>query len=104
MKRNRWMVLPALALAVVIHGGSANVARAQEIQDASTTVALESTSAALEPTSGDEIERWWGAAGAAMCGMEFRLVRVAPAIGMNPYVMAAGIGGCVLAIMDIATT
>jgi hypothetical protein len=51
-----------------------------------------------------EAERWWGAAGAVLCGAEVRLVRVAPTIGMNPYVMAAGIGGCVLAMLDVMTT
>lgn len=52
----------------------------------------------------DEIERWWGAVGAAICGAEIRLIRLAPAIGMNPYVMAAGIGGCLLAVIDIVTS
>jgi hypothetical protein len=51
-----------------------------------------------------EIERWWGAAGAVICGAELRLIRVAPAIGMNPYVLAAGIAGCTLAALDIFTT
>jgi hypothetical protein len=27
-----------------------------------------------------------------------------PEIGFNPYVMAAGIGGCILAAMDVMTT
>jgi hypothetical protein len=51
-----------------------------------------------------EIDRWWGAAGAVICGAELRLIRVAPAIGMNPYVLAAGIAGCTLAALDIFTT
>ena len=55
-----------------------------------------------EPT--DEIERWWGVLGAAMCGGEIRLILRAPAIGMNPYVLAAGIAGCSLAALDILTT
>ena len=52
----------------------------------------------------DEIARWWGAVGAVLCGAEIRLIRLAPAIGMNPYVLAAGIGGCLLAALDIVTS
>ena len=52
----------------------------------------------------DEIERWWGVLGAALCGAEIRLIRFAPAIGMNPYALAAGISGCLLATLDIMTT
>ncbi len=54
--------------------------------------------------SGEEIERWWGALGAVVCGAEIRLVRVAPAIGTNPYMLAAGIGGCLLAGLDVLTS
>jgi hypothetical protein len=50
-----------------------------------------------------EEERWWGVVGAAMWGGEMYLIRSAPAIGMNPYVLAAGIGGCLLAFLDAAT-
>jgi hypothetical protein len=53
-----------------------------------------------DTASPDEIDRWWGAAGAVLCGAEIRLIRVAPEIGMNPYVLAAGIGGCLLALLD----
>jgi hypothetical protein len=51
-----------------------------------------------------EIERWWGAAGAVLCGAEIALIRNVPAIGMNPYALAAGIAGCSLALLDIVTT
>ena len=54
--------------------------------------------------SGDEIERWWGVGGAILCAAEIRLIRYAPAIGMNPYAIAAGLGGCLLAALDILTT
>ena len=57
-----------------------------------------------EGGTGEEIERWWGVVGAAMCGAEIRIVRVAPAIGMNPYMIAAGVGGCLLAGLDVLTT
>lgn len=53
---------------------------------------------------GGEIERWWGALGAVLCGAEIALIRNAPAIGMNPYALAAGIGGCLLAGLDVLTT
>jgi hypothetical protein len=49
-------------------------------------------------------ERWWGVAGGVMCGFELRLIRTAPEIGMNPYVMAAGLGGCLLGLLDVMTT
>lgn len=50
------------------------------------------------------VERWWGVAGAVICGAEIRLIRVAPAIGLNPYVLAAGIGGCLLGALDVLTS
>lgn len=53
---------------------------------------------------GAEVERWWGVAGAVICGAEIRIIRVAPAIGMNPYMIAAGVAGCLLAGLDILTT
>jgi hypothetical protein len=53
---------------------------------------------------GDEINRWWGAAGAVICATEIRIIRVAPALGMNPYLIAAGLAGCLLAAMDIMST
>lgn len=98
MKRSRWMVW--LALVLVMAGLVVPVSReagADELGDASVLASQETLSA-------EELDRWWGAVGAAMCGLEFRLVNTAPAIGMNPYVMAAGIGGCLLAVLDIATT
>jgi len=50
------------------------------------------------------IQRWWGAAGAVLCGAGIALVRYSPAIGMNPYVLAAGLSGCLLAALDIWAT
>ena len=49
-------------------------------------------------------DRWWGAAGAVLCGAEIALIRWAPALGSNPYAIAAGLGGCLLAALDIWTT
>jgi hypothetical protein len=58
-----------------------------------------------EAGAGDpEIDRWWGAAGAVLCGGGIALIRYAPAIGMNPYVLAAGLSGCLLAALDVWTT
>ena len=51
-----------------------------------------------------ETNRWWGAAGAVICAAEIRIIRVAPAIGMNPYLIGAGLGGCLLAAIDILST
>jgi len=60
--------------------------------------------AITEGVPGDDIQRWWGVAGAILCGVEIRLVIRVPAIGMNPYAIAAGIAGCALAALDIFTT
>lgn len=57
---------------------------------------------AVEPSAG--IERWWGVAGAALCAFEIRLVVRVPVIGMNPYAIAAGLAGCLLAAVDILST
>jgi len=53
---------------------------------------------------GGETQRWWGVAGAVVCGIEIRLVIRVPAIGMNPYALAAGLAGCSLALLDVLTT
>jgi hypothetical protein len=93
MKRKTWVVvLLALILALGFQTESRE-ARAQELDDGAVMVNLDTASP-------DEIDRWWGAAGAVLCGAEIRLIRVAPEIGMNPYVLAAGIGGCLLALLD----
>jgi hypothetical protein len=47
-------------------------------------------------------EKWWGALGAAMCGAGFGLIRYYPPVGMHPAILAATIGGCLLALLDIA--
>ena len=53
---------------------------------------------------GDDIQRWWRVAGAVLCGFEIRLIIRAPAIGLNPYALAAGVAGCSLAALDVLTT
>jgi hypothetical protein len=48
-------------------------------------------------------DRAIGVIGAAICGGEGWLIRVNPLLGMNPYVLAAGIGGCLLLGLDMIT-
>lgn len=66
-----------------------------------------STAAGLEagPSGADEVEpeKWWGALGAAMCGAGVGLIRYYPAVGMHPAILAVTIGGCLLALLDIAS-
>jgi hypothetical protein len=50
-----------------------------------------------------EPERAIGVFGAALCGAEGWLLKTNPVLGMNPYVLAAGIGGCLLMLMDMTT-
>jgi hypothetical protein len=69
-----------------------------------TTVADEARWEEAPGEPGDQTERWWGVAGAALCGAEIRLILRAPAIGMNPYLLAAGIAGCTLAAIDVMST
>ena len=56
------------------------------------------------PETGGDADRWWGVAGAALCGLEIRLAIRVPAVGLNPYAIAAGIAGCTLAALDVLTT
>ena len=65
-----------------------------------TEAAWEGSGDGRDPT----IERWWGAAGAVLCGAEIALIRYAPALGTNPYAIAAGLSGCILAALDVWTT
>ncbi len=80
----------------------ASTVRAQVATDGGVAPVAVGDSQAVDPPA--EVERWWGTAGAILCGTEIRLVRVVPAIGFNPYVIAAGLGGCILAAMDVLTT
>ena len=61
---------------------------------------------ATEPLGADppaEADRWWGVLGGALCAFETRYAWKVPAIGMNPYMIAAGLGGCILALMDVCS-
>jgi hypothetical protein len=89
----RWLTAALCALALVT--SSPRGASAEEF-DPGATFAGET-----QPLVAD---RWWGAAGAMLCGGWGALVRYQPAIGMNPYVIAAGLGGCLLAVLDVMTT
>ena len=75
----------------------ASTARAQFPSDDAPT-ALSCSAPSDDPGDPD---RWWGAAGAALCGLELRLMMRVPAIGFNPYAIAAGLSGCLLAALDI---
>lgn len=88
----------ALALVVALTAILTPVPPAARAQMATEAVGAEAGAA------GGEIERWWGAVGAVICGAEIRLITRAPAIGMNPYALAAGLAGCGLAMLDIVTT
>ena len=94
----------AVILASAAWIGFAPLAPATHAQDAGGDAAAPALIEVqvLEPTVGEE--RWWGAAGAILCAAEVRLIRVVPAIGLNPYVLAAGLGGCLLAAMDMISS
>jgi hypothetical protein len=89
MKITRWVARLA-TLMLVASCGLAPIARAQ-------------TEVGAEPPPTDGTDRWWGVAGAALCGGELWLIRTNPVVGMNPYALAAGIGGCLLAALDVTT-
>lgn len=44
-----------------------------------------------------------GVVGAIVCGGGSWLIRTNPALGMNPYVLAATIAGCLLMLLDCMT-
>lgn len=106
MERHGWMIgagrasMVVMMLLAAVAAPLARVALAQSPQPAFEAVVEDGAS---DPPM-DEIERWWGVVGAAICGGEIRLILRAPAIGMNPYALAAGIAGCSLAALDIFTT
>jgi len=81
-----WVGLCAL-LAI---GPASAIADEVPVQDAETIAAP------------SELERWWGAVGAMICGGGIRLAIYNPVLGMNPYVIAGTLSGCLLAAIDIA--
>lgn len=83
-------VIVGLSLLVCVAGVTTRVAPAQSAEATATTA----------QSGGSDEEKWWGALGAVMCGGGIYLVRSNPAIGMNPYVLAATIGGCVMMALD----
>ena len=60
-----------------------------------------SDDAAMDDPGGDD--RAIGVIGAAICGGEAYLIRINPLLGMNPFVLAGGIGGCLLLALDMIT-
>ena len=99
-RSGRWAVALVCAWMTMI-APFASPGRAQEVDAGAVEGSGWDSQAAPGP---DEVQRWWGAAGAILCATEVRLMRVVPAIGFNPYVIAAGVGGCILAAMDVLTT
>ncbi len=98
---SRAILVITVALAMLL-APVATVAHAQAAVDEGSGLESGGDWDTFDPV--DEIERWWGVGGAILCAAEIRLIRYAPAIGMNPYFIAAGLGGCILAAMDILTT
>lgn len=96
----RWILVVACAWATTVTP-FATPCRAQSMDGGGTPISDAGPVVASGP---DDAQRWWGAAGAVLCATEVRLMRVVPAIGFNPYVIAAGLGGCILAAMDVMTT
>ena len=92
MKILRWTL--ALALAWTLMGAVAVTTRADEAP---------ATITSYDGAPPEDIERWWGAFGAVLCGAEIYLIRTNPALGMNPWAPGAGIAGCGLAILDAST-
>ncbi len=108
MRQEGWSVNGGRLLTAVMMLLAATIVPLTPVADAQVLAGTEPATEAVweegssEPTN--EIERWWGVLGAAICGGEIRLILRAPAIGMNPYVLAAGIAGCGLAALDVLTT
>jgi len=76
-----------LTIAVPLHAGGTGIP--QEIPEAAPTAG-----AAPSPESAA------GVVGAIVCGGGGWLIRTNPALGMNPYVLAATLAGCLLMLLD----
>jgi hypothetical protein len=94
----RWSMTLVLVLALVAGGTSAGRAQDESAYEPSSLYGD------AGPTTSEDTERWWGAVGAAVCGAELALIRANPVVGMNPYALAAGLSGCLLAAIDVAST
>jgi hypothetical protein len=90
----RWLL--AGMASVMLMTGAVGGARAQDEAPADG-IATASLDDPGEP------DRAIGVFGAAVCGAEGWLLKTNPVLGMNPYVLAAGIGGCLLMLMDMTT-
>ena len=93
MKLRRGMLTGGLCLGLLAapHFGPVRAARAE--QAPAGTAVVEDVDA----------ERWWGIAGAVVCGVGMRVMRI-PGIGLNPWVLAPTIGGCLLGMIDAFTS
>ena len=93
MKTTRWMMAALLlaSFALSVPGKTFAQTPDASVQDSS-----------VDP--GDEVDRWYGVLGAAICGGEMRLLATAPAIALHPVVGLIGAIGCAVAMIDIFTT
>ena len=80
----------ALAVAVLPTAGNA---RADGTRVAGQTAVM--TGRTAEPA------RWWGVAGAILCGLGANYIRH---FGPEPGVVAATVGACALALMDVMSS
>lgn len=90
----RWM-LAGLASLMLMTGVVGGVRAQDEVSEGGVATAT------LDDPA--EPDRAIGVFGAAVCGAEGWLLKTNPVLGMNPYVLAAGIGGCLLMLMDMST-
>jgi len=90
----RW-IFAGLASLVLMMGMVGGV-RAQD------DVAVDGVAAATLDDPG-EPDRAIGVFGAAVCGAEMWLIRANPVVGMNPWILGVGIGGCALMLLDMFT-
>ena len=94
----------ALPLAPAAHAQPTGTHVAASRSTQNTRIAT-STSGGVSADTGDvEADSWVGGFGAVLCGVGINVIRVNPAIGMNPYVLGATIGGCILVALDIAAS
>ena len=92
----RRLRVPALvlSLALLVPMAAPPVASAADRAATAASVTVSGADRSATPDS------WWGVGGTVLCGLGIRLAINVPVIGMNPYVLAATIGGCLLMLLD----
>jgi len=101
MKRTISILLACLVAALPLARAPAMAADAPELTHPQT---LDETGGATSPADDAvEAQRWWGVAGALVCGGGMLIIRkLLPAVP-HPGVIAATVGGCMLALLDMVT-